>query len=49
MLLSYLVENDVVLCATKMGDVFTVDMDGTVDYKAKNDDGLSAGSVSPTQ
>lgn len=32
-----------------MGDVFTVDINGDVDYKAKNDDGLSAGSVSPTQ
>ena len=48
-LLAYLVENDVALCITEAGDIFTVDQEGVVDLKAKNDDGITGASVSPTQ
>lgn len=49
LLLDYLVDEEVVLVVSPDGTIFTVDLQGTVDVKAMNEDGLAAASLSPTQ
>ena len=44
-----MVEMEAVLVITEEGSVFTIDRKGEVDIKAQNQDGITSGSVSPTQ